>query len=164
MTGIDPHAAAPASPAGRDPLFDTRRPGAPRIPLRPSLALHFALASGAGVAAAAVWTALAPWLGIWRALPLVLAFVAACGLSAAAWRRTQPAVIEIGPDSFAAYSREGVRLLEGRLTGAAQWGGSLLALAVKAGARRATVLVAADAVGREAFRALAVRARCAAGR
>ncbi len=116
------------------------------------------------MAAAAVWTALAPWLGNGRTLPLVVAFLAACGLAAVAWRRTQPAIIEIGPDSFAAYSRAGVRMVEGRLTGASQWGGSLLALAINAGTRRATVLVAADAAGRDAFRDLAVRARCAAGR
>jgi hypothetical protein len=116
------------------------------------------------MAAAAVWTALAPWLGAARAVPPTLAFLAACGLSAAAWRRRQPAVIEIGPDSFSAYSRTGARLFQGRLSGASQWGSMLLALSVEGGARRATVLVAADALGRAAFRELAVRARCAAGR
>lgn len=115
------------------------------------------------MATAAVWTTLAPWLGALRAMPLAFAFLVACGLAAAAWRRNQPAGIEIGPDSFVAYSRDGGRLLQGRLAGASQWGGSLLALAVETGARRATVLVAADALGREAFRELAVRARCAAG-
>ncbi|MFP6558490.1 hypothetical protein WJ542_09205 [Paraburkholderia sp. B3] len=116
------------------------------------------------MATAAVWTALAPWFGPARAVPPALAILAACGLSVAAWRRRQPAALEIGPDSFATYSNAGACLFQGRLTGASQWGSALLALSVQDAARRATVLVAADAVGRAAFRELAVRARCAAGR
>lgn len=116
------------------------------------------------MATAAVWTALAPWLGAARSVPPALAFLAACGLSAAAWRRRQPAAVEIGPDSFVAYSRTGAHLFQGQLTGGAQWGSALLALSATGGARRITVLVAADATGRAAFRELVVRARCAVGR
>jgi hypothetical protein len=54
--------------------------------------------------------------------------------------------------------------MHGSLTGASQWGTSLLALELRRGKRRATVLVAADALDPEAFRTLAVRARCAARR
>jgi hypothetical protein len=164
LTRIDLQAAAPATPASRDSAFPSRHDDAPRIPLRPSLALLLAQAIGIGMATASVWTVLAPRLGALHAIPPALAFLAACCVALAAWRRTQPAVIEIGPDSFVAYSRDGARLFQGRLAGAAQWGASLLALAVQAGKRRATVLVAADAIGAEAFRELAVRARSAAGR
>jgi hypothetical protein len=164
LTRTDQQAAVPASPVGRDPASFSRREGVPRISLRPSLTLLFILAAGIGMATASVWTVLAPWLGALRAIPLTLAFLAACCLAVAAWRRSQPASIEIGPDSFVAYSRGGARLLQGHLAGASQWGASLLALAVRAGKRRATLLVAADAIKPEAFRELAVRARCAAGR
>jgi hypothetical protein len=168
LTRIDPRidlqAAAPASPAGRDPAFLSRREGAPRIVLRLSPTLLFLLAAGIAVAAAAVWTALAPWFGSARAVPPALAMLAAGGLSLAAWCRRQSAAIEIGPDSFATWSRAGACLLRGRLTGASQWGSALLALSVQGEVRRATVLIAADAVDRAAFRKLAVEARCAAGR
>lgn len=165
MTRIDPQAAAPEShPAGRDSAFLSRRADAPHILLHQSVALHLVLAAGIGIAVAAVHTALAPWLGAAHAVLPTLVFFALCGLAATAWRRKQPAVIEIGPDSFVACSRNGEQIAHGRLTGASQWGTGLLALAVQGGAQRATVLVAADMLDREAFRALAVRARCAAGR
>ncbi|WP_296656889.1 hypothetical protein [Paraburkholderia sp.] len=164
MTRIEREAAAPDSPASRDSVFLTRRPGAPCILLRRSAALHVVLAAGIGVAAAAVHTSLAPWLGDARAIVPTLASLALCGLAAAAWHRTQPAVIEMGPDFLAAYGKDGACTARGRLTGASQWGTSLLALTVEGSAGRTTVLVAADALEPDAFRTLAVRARCAAGR
>ncbi|WP_233863789.1 protein YgfX [Paraburkholderia adhaesiva] len=164
MTHSDDQAAAPDFPASRDSAFLSRRVDVPRIMLRPSVALHLVLATAIGLAVAALYTTLAPWLGAVRAVPPTLAFLAVCGLAAAAWRREQPAVIEIGPDSIAACSRHGARIAQGRLTGASQWGTSLLALDLRSGKRRATVLIAADSLDADAFRALAVRARCAAGR
>ncbi|MEM5419530.1 protein YgfX [Paraburkholderia ferrariae] len=155
----------PNASAGRvPPAFPSRRAGAPLLSLRPSLALQLLVAAGLGVAAAAVYTALAPWLGVWQALPLALAFLATGGLAAAAWRRKQPAFLEIGSDFLAAWSCDGACLAAGRLAGASQWGAWLLALVVEQGARRTTILVAADAVPAETFRTLAVRARSAAGR
>ncbi|MFT0169129.1 hypothetical protein ACLKMY_08890 [Paraburkholderia mimosarum] len=165
MIAYDATAAAPDSPAGRlPPGFPSRRTSAPLLPLRPSLALQVLVAASLGLATAAVQTALAPWLGAWRALPLTLAFFATGALAAAAWRRSQPAFLEIGPDFLAAYARDGACLATGRLAGASQWGAWLLALVVEQGARRTTVLIAADAIAPASFRALAVRARSAAGR
>ncbi|MFC5428580.1 hypothetical protein ACFPTO_07155 [Paraburkholderia denitrificans] len=182
MTRIEREAAAPDSPASRDSVFLTRRPGVPRILLRRSAALHLVLAVGIGVATAAVHTSLAPWLGAARAIAPTLAFLALCGLAAVAWHRAQPAVIEMGPDFLAAYGKvdasgeggapgEGSACragsactARGRLTGASQWGTSLLALTVEGSAGRTAVLVAADALEPDAFRTLAIRARCAAGR
>lgn len=167
MIQHDETAAAPAqlhAPAGRAPAFLPRRAAAPRLSLRPSLALQLLVAAGLGMATAAVYTTLAPWLGAWRALPAVLAFLATGALAAAAWRRRQPAFLEIGPDSLAAYARDGACLASGRLAGASQWGAWLLALVVEQGARRTTLLIAADALPAQAFHTLAVRARSAAGR
>ncbi|WP_321936105.1 protein YgfX [Paraburkholderia sp. J8-2] len=164
MIPQDETAAAPNPSAGRVPAFPSRRSLAPLLSLRPSLALQLLVALGLSVATAAVYAALAPWLGGWQALPVTLAFLATAGLVAAAWRRKQPAFIEIGSDYLAAYSRDGACLAAGRLAGAAQWGTWLLALVVEQGARRATILVAADAVAADTFRTLAVRARSAAGR
>ena len=165
MIPHDETAAAPNASAGRaPPAFPSRRAGAPLLSLRPSRALQLVVAAGLGVATAAVYTALAPWFGAWQALPITLAFLATRALAAAAWRRKQPAFLEIGSDFLAAYSRKGACLAVGRLAGASQWGAWLLALVVEEGARRATVLIAADAVPPETFRTLAVRARSAAGR
>ncbi|WP_245746957.1 protein YgfX [Paraburkholderia lycopersici] len=167
MTHVDETAAAPAqsqAPDGRIPAFPSRRGSAPRLFLRPSFALQLLVAAGVSVASAAVYATLAPWLGTWRALPLVLAFLASAGLASAASRRNQPAFLEIGPDSLAAYSRDGACLVTGRLAGASQWGAWLLALVVEEGARRTTLVLAADAVPAQTFRMLAVRARSAAGR
>ena len=91
-------------------------------------------------------------------------FLATGGRAAAAWRRKQPAYLEIGSDFVAAWSRDGACLAAGRPAGASQWGAWLLALVVEQGARRTTILVAADAIPAETFRMLAVRARSAAGR
>ncbi|MEM5311823.1 protein YgfX [Paraburkholderia sp. JHI869] len=165
MISHDETAAAPNSPAGRvPPAFPSRRAGAPLLCLRPSLALQLLVAAALGVATAAVYTTLASWHGAWQALPITLAFLATGGLAAAAWRRKQPAFIEIGSDFFAAYSRDGACLVAGQIAGASQWGAWLLALVVEQGARRTTILIAADAVSPEIFRTLAVRARSAAGR
>ncbi|WP_322033704.1 hypothetical protein [Paraburkholderia sp. J76] len=165
MIPYDGTAAAPNISAGRvSPAFPSRRAGAPLLSLRFSLALQLVVAAGLGVATAAVHTTLAPWLGAWQTLPVTLAFVATGGLAAAAWRRRQPAFLEIGPDFLAAYSRDGACLAAGRIAGASQWGAWLLALVVEQGARRTTILVAADAVPADIFRTLAVRARSAAGR
>lgn len=126
--------------------------------------MRAALLLGLLVACAAFQTALAPWLGAWRAAPAVLALGAAGGLGFVAWCRAQPAFIEIGTDRFAAFARSGACLADGRLIGASQWGAALLALVVEEGARRKTLLIAADSVDAETFRVLAVTARSAAGR
>ncbi|WP_154678062.1 protein YgfX [Paraburkholderia nodosa] len=165
MIPHDETAAAPNASAGRvPPAFPSRRAGAPLLSLRPSRALQLLVAAGLGVAATAVYTTLVPWFGAWQALPVTLAFLATGGLAAAAWRRKQPAFLEIGSDFLVAWSRDGACLAAGRLAGASQWGAWLLALVVEQGARRTTILVAADAIPAEAFRTLAVRARSAAGR
>jgi len=162
LIGDKPHAVVPEPPANRNSAFSTRP--ASYILLRPSVALHIVLALAIGIAAMALHSALSAWLGALRTVPLTLAFVAGCGLASVAWARVQPAVIEIGPDSLVVWARNGVRVAQGRLTGASHWGARLIALQVQGAARRTTVLVAADALDRAAFHTLAVRARCAAGR
>jgi hypothetical protein len=162
-------AAAPAqlhSPAGRDSILDARRMHALRIALRPSWMLQALLLGGLLVAVAAFYTTLSPWLDGWRSLTPALALGAAGLLGFAAWRRAQPAFIEIGTDRFAAFSRTDACLVDGRLLGAAQWGGALLALVIEAGGgykTRKTLLVAADSLDAESFRILAVSARGAFG-
>ncbi len=116
------------------------------------------------MASLAFYTTLAQWLGLWRALPPALALGAAGGLAFAAWRRAQPAFIEVGIDRLAAFSRSGSCLVDGRPIGAAQWGGALLSLVVEAGGRRRNLLIAADSLDAESFRLLAVAARSASGR
>lgn len=160
-------AAVPAqlySPAGRDSLSPTRRVHAPRIALRASWTLQALLLAGISIASLALYSTLAPWFGVWQALPPAFAAGAAGGLAFAAWRRAQPAFIEIGIDRFAAFSRSGTRLVDGRLSGAAQWGGAWLSLVVEASGRSRNILIAADSVDAESFRLLAVAARSASGR
>ncbi|WP_322054116.1 protein YgfX [Paraburkholderia bannensis] len=163
-------AAVPAqqlAPAGRDSLSAARRvyaPRSPRIALRPSWVLQALLLAGISMASLAFYTTLAQWLGLWRALPPALALGAAGGLAFAAWRRAQPAFIEVGIDRLAAFSRSGSCLVDGRPIGAAQWGGALLSLVVEAGGRRRNLLIAADSLDAESFRLLAVAARSASGR
>ena len=172
MIATSDTAAAPAQlpqsqlhlPAGRNALPNARRMRAPRIALRPSRALHTVLLAGVLIAAAALFTTLSAWLGAWRALPPALALAAAGLLAFQAWHRAQPAFIEIGTDHFAAIAGTGACLVDGRIVGAAQWGGALLALVVEAGARRKALLVAADSLDAESFRILAVSARSASGR
>ena len=115
------------------------------------------------VASVALWTALAPWIGGWRAAPAVLAFAAAGALRGAAWCRAQPRIVEIGSDDVRALDCNGVEVAKGPLTGCAQWGTLLLVLTVGAARRRRVLFVAADAVPAAAFRELAVRGRCVAG-
>lgn len=150
------------APAGRNPAF-SRRPGAPQFPLRRSFALQLLVGATLAFAVLAVYTTLAPWLGAWRALPPALACLATGALAALRWHRRQPAFLEIGADSLVARSRDGASLAAGRIAGASQCGAWLLALVVEEGARRVTLLVAADSVSPETFRLLAVRARSAAG-
>ncbi|MFX1672828.1 hypothetical protein PWR63_11210 [Paraburkholderia sp. A2WS-5] len=152
------------APAGRNTSFDARRTRAPRIALRPSRALQALLLAGVLIATTAFFTTLAPWLGAWRALPPAFALGAAGMLAFQAWRRAQPAFVEIGADRFAAFARSGAQLVDGRLLGASQWGAALLALVVEEGGRRKTLLLAADSLDAEIFRILAVSARGASGR
>jgi hypothetical protein len=157
-----------AALAGRDSISAARRAHAPRIPriaLRPSWLLQGVLLIGIAIASLAFLVTLAPQFGgMGRALSPACALAAAGGLAFAAWRRAQPAFVEIGIDRFAAFSRAGASLVDGRLVGVAQWGGALLSLVVEAGGRRRTLLIAADSVDAESFRLLAVAARSASGR
>ncbi len=157
-------AAAPVHPGGRVHISAARRLHAPRHAVRASWTMRAALLLGLAVACAAFHTALAPWFGAWHAVAPALALGAAGGLGFAAWCRAQPAFIEIGTDRFAAFARSGACLADGRLIGASQWGAALLALVVEEGARRKTLLIAADSVDAETFRVLAVTARSASGR
>jgi hypothetical protein len=157
-------AARPDSvPAGRDTFSPAERGIALRILLRPSATLFAISVFSLVVATVALWTALAPWIGGWRATPATLAFAAAGALGVVAWRRRQPRVIEIGTDGIRAFSSGGARVANGPLTGCAQWGALLLVLVVGAGRSRRVLWVAADAVSAASFRELAVRARSAAG-
>jgi hypothetical protein len=116
------------------------------------------------IAAAALWTTLTSSIGVLRAIPATLAFAAAAALRILTWRRSQPAVIEIGANGVQALARDGTTVACGPLTGYSQWGASLLVLAVGARRQRRALFVAADALSAESFRELAVRARSAVGR
>ena len=158
-------AARPDSvPAGRDTFSPAERGIALRILLRPSATLFAIFVCSLIVATVALWTALAPWIGGWRATPATLAFAAAGALGVVAWRRGQPRVIEIGTGGIRAFGRGGARVAEGPLAGCARWGASLLVLVVGVGRPRRVLFVAADATSAASFRELAVRARSAAGR
>jgi hypothetical protein len=131
-----------------------------RIALRPSGGLQIAVFCFIAVAVAAVHTSLAPWLGGWRALPLSLAVLALLALVSAALRRGIPAVIEIGPDGVSAFDRRGVRIAQGLITASSQWAAWLLVLVLASGRRRYSLVITADALHPDAFRELAVIARC----
>lgn len=135
-----------------------------RLSLCPSAALLANLVCSLLVATAALWTTLAPWIGDGRAVPAILAFAAAGALRAVAWYRAQPLSLEIGTDGVRAYAHDGSHVASGPLTGCSQWGASLLVLVIGDARQRRRLCVAADALSAQAFRELAVRGRCAAGR
>jgi hypothetical protein len=141
---------------------------ASRIVLRHSVTLQVLLAAWLFITAAAVYTGVSPWLGARAAWALSVAFTATGILAAMAWQRRQPRVIELdtqgaSTQTLAIFAHDGTCVAHGRLVGCAQWGGWLLvlAIAVDEGRRHRTVLVAADALTRAAFRELAVRGRIA---
>lgn len=136
------------------------------IALRRSPAVCAATLAFALVAALGLHAVLAPLAGGSAGLALSLAGFAVLVLAALAHARRQPAALGLEPGGVAAYDREGGILLRGPITGCAQWANRLLVIAVKpAGrARAASLLVAADALDPETFRALAVRVRHAAHR
>jgi hypothetical protein len=136
------------------------RHAARRIALRPSGGLRIAVFCFIAVAVAAVQTSLAPWLGGWRALPLSLAVLALLGLVSAALRRNGAAAIEIGADGVSAFDHHGVRIAQGHITASSRWGAWLLVLILASGRRRYSLVIAADALHPDAFRELAVIARC----
>ncbi|SDG62668.1 hypothetical protein SAMN05216466_104214 [Paraburkholderia phenazinium] len=136
--------------------------GAPQIVLRRSVALRGATIAFILIAVAAVQASLAARLGGMQAAPATLAVLGALLLGASRHWRAEPAAIKIGPDGLIVWNRAGQTLAQGRIAGCSQWSGRLLILALAgAGGASRTVLIAADTLGAEAFRELAVLGRCA---
>jgi len=160
-----------AASGSRRLRFPVARAAASRlIVLRHSITLQGLLAAWLIVTSAAVYTGLLRWLGAGSAGALTLAFAATGMLAAVGWWRKQPRFIELAPPgadphphTLTVFAHDGACVAHGRLAGCAQWGGWLLALAIDGedGRRPRTVLVAADALTRAAFRELAVRGRVA---
>jgi hypothetical protein len=137
--------------------------GAPRIALRRSVMLRGVTLFFILTAVAAVQGCLAARFGAALAAPASLAVLASLMLGA--WRhwRDAPGTIQIGPDGLAVWNRAGTLLAQGRIAGCSQWTGRLLILALaNAGGRSRALLIAADTLGADAFRELAVLGRRAA--
>ena len=81
------------------------------------------------------------------------------GACAHAWQRKQPVAFRLGADGITTWDRSRIAHYR-RITGCAQWSNQLLALTLlSADGRASHLLFAADAVERDVFRELAVRAR-----
>ena len=134
------------------------------IALRPSPALRAATLAFALIAALGLYAALAPRAGTAAGLALSVCCYAALILVARAQGCGRAVTLAIESSAIAAYDRNGGMLFRGPIVGCSQWANRLLVVAVRpAGRTRVTSLVvAADALDAETFRALAVRARHAA--
>jgi hypothetical protein len=127
--------------------------------LRPSRMLFGATLGFIGVAVAAVFQCVAPRSGFFDggvAASMCLVALSAC---AHAWQRKQPVAFRLGADGITTWDRSRIAHYR-RITGCAQWSNQLLALTLlSADGRASHLLFAADAVERDVFRELAVRAR-----
>jgi hypothetical protein len=140
--------------------FDETPGGSPRRHvLRASRLVRGAMVGFIAVAVVSVFQCVAARAGQFHACVAAFTCLAALCLFARAWERRQPVAIRHGPDGLTTWDRAGVAQYR-RITGCAQWSDRLLALTLlSSGARSVSFLVAADAVGRDTFRELAVRAR-----
>jgi hypothetical protein len=112
------------------------------------------------IAIAAVQAGLAARFGALQGAPAALATLAVLTFAAMRHWRNEIAVIKIGPDGLAAWNRAGEVIAHGRITGCAQWSGSLLILALMGThCRSYRLLIAADTLSADAFRELAVLGR-----
>jgi hypothetical protein len=115
------------------------------------------------VAVAAVGTTLAAHFAFVDAAVAGLVTLAVLCTALAHSERCRPAALKIGPDGWSVWTRAGRRIAQGRVAGCAQWSGWLLSIAlVGDNDRTHTLLIAADMLPPEPFRALAVEARRAA--
>ncbi|SIT47583.1 conserved exported hypothetical protein [Paraburkholderia ribeironis] len=115
-------------------------------------------------ATVAVYSCLASHLGAGQAVPLTLAVAALLALCALRHERSQPLALRIGAGELSVWGRTGTLVAQGRIVGCSQWSDRLLVLALRPAEGRArTLLLAADALPRSAFRALSVLGRRAAG-
>jgi hypothetical protein len=131
-----------------------------RVALGRSAGLRAAAGAFVLVATAAVYASAAPRWGALDAAWLAAAAFALLMLGAVAHERRQPAALKIGPDGLTAWTRAGDMLVRGRIVGCSQWTNLLLVLAVAGEeGRPKPLLIAADALGAESFRGLAVQGR-----
>lgn len=137
---------------------------AQRITLRRSVCMRVALGVCVLTATLAVYSCLASHLGAWQAVPLTLAAAALLALCAVRHERAQPVALRIGAYELSVWGRAGNLVVQGRIDGCSQWSDRLLVLALRPGEGRVrTLLLAADALPRSAFRELSVLGRRAAG-
>jgi hypothetical protein len=128
-------------------------------PLRVSWMLRGATLAFVGVAVTSVFQCVAARSGWFDGGVAAATCLVALTAAAHAWERRQPVALRLGPDGLTTWDRTGAAQYR-RITGCAQWSDRLLALTLlSANGRPAHLLVAADAVPREIFRELAVRAR-----
>ncbi len=144
------------------PDGDTRAPR--RVTLRRSRAVRLASLGFALVSAAAVHFAAAAHLSAVDALWLAGAVLATLGVAFVRYERRQPAFIELTAEGVAAFDVKGRPLFQGCIVGFAAWAEQLLFMAIGSSDMRRshTLVLCADSVDPEAFRALAVRGRHAA--
>jgi apolipoprotein N-acyltransferase len=137
---------------------------AQRIALRRSFVMRAALWGFVLTATWAVFTGIAPCLGVWQAAPLTLAVAALLALCAVRHERAQPVALKLGGNTLSAWDRAGALLAHGRIAGCSQWSDRLLVLAlVQENGRRRSLLLTADALPATVFRELSVLGRRGAG-
>jgi hypothetical protein len=127
--------------------------------LRASWMLRGATAGFIGIAVASVFQCVGARSGVFDGVVAALVSLLVLILAARAWARRQPVAFAFASGGLTTWNRAGTAQY-GQITGCAQWSGCLLALTLlSSGGTLAHVLIAADAVERDVFRELAVRAR-----
>jgi hypothetical protein len=130
------------------------------VALRRSAALYLATALFIVVAVSAVCATVAPRFGGGHAAIAGLAVFAILALASAHHGRNTPGALKIGPEGLSVWNRAGILHAQGRIIGCGQWSDGLLMLSLEEeGAGSHRVLIAADMLGHDDFRELAVLAR-----
>ncbi|SAK55665.1 lipoprotein [Caballeronia arationis] len=118
-----------------------------------------ATAGFVGVAVASVFQCVAARSGFLDGVIAALVAFFVLSLGARAWAGRQPVAFRFTSGGLTTWNRAGTAQY-GQITGCAQWSDCLLALTLlSADGHEARVLIAADAVERDVFRELSVRAR-----
>ena len=130
-----------------------------RLELEPSSATRVLTVAFAMCCASSVVVTLAPRLGTAAYLIGMTVFAGLVAFAALQSLR-RPDALKIGPDGVVTAYRARQPLRQGTLQGFYQWGGFHLALELRSAKGRSWFIsIAADAVGPEYFRELAVRVR-----
>ncbi len=156
MTAVS---SLPARPANASDIASNGGPSQ-RIALRRSAVLHLATLLFIMVAATAACVTVASHLGARAAIAAGLALCTILGTATVRWARAAPGALKIGSEGLTVWCRAGILRVQGRIARCSQWSDSLLMLHIEEdGGRVHRLLIAADMLGRDAFRQLAVLAR-----